>query len=88
MRNKEAQGLTPIPYKIVTITSGFAGFNPSLFVVLSLITRGARFFLEAFLLNRYGARSRGIIEKRLGLWTGLAVIGVVFGFIVVVRMVA
>jgi membrane protein YqaA with SNARE-associated domain len=37
------KGLTPIPYKIVTITSGFAGFNLSLFVVPSLITRGARF---------------------------------------------
>ena len=59
-----AQGLTPIPYKIVTITSGFAAFNLPLFVVLSLITRGARFFAEAFLLNRYGARARGIIEKQ------------------------
>jgi len=53
---------------------------------LSLITRGARFFVEAFLLNRYGARARGIIEKRLGLWTGLAALGVVIGFIVVVRV--
>src|SRR4249920_845732 len=80
------KGLTPIPYKIVTITSGFAGFNLPLFIVLSLITRGARFFVEAFLLNRYGARARGIIEKRLGLWTGLAALGVVIGFIVVVRV--
>jgi membrane protein YqaA with SNARE-associated domain len=79
------KGLTPIPYKIVTITSGFAGFNLPLFVILSLITRGARFFVEAFLLNRYGARARGIIEKRLGLWAGLAAVGVVVGFIVVVR---
>ena len=60
------KGLTPIPYKLVTITSGFAGYNLGLFIVLSLITRGARFFVEAFLLNRYGARARGIIEKRLG----------------------
>jgi membrane protein YqaA with SNARE-associated domain len=80
------KGLTPIPYKIVTITSGFAGFNLPLFIVLSLITRGARFFVEAFLLNRYGARARGIIEKRLGLWAGLAAVGVVIGFIVVVRV--
>jgi membrane protein YqaA with SNARE-associated domain len=65
------KGLTPIPYKIVTITSGFAGFNLFLFVILSLITRGARFFVEAFLLNRYGARARGIIEKRLGLPSAL-----------------
>ena len=80
------KGLTPIPYKLVTITSGFAGFNLGLFIVLSLITRGARFFVEAFLLNRYGARARTIIEKRLGLWTGLAAVGVVIGFIVVVRV--
>ena len=52
------KGLTPIPYKIVTITSGFAGYNLLLFVVLSIIARGARFFLLAFLLNRYGARAR------------------------------
>jgi membrane protein YqaA with SNARE-associated domain len=46
------KGLTPIPYKIVTITSGFAGFNLGLFLILSLITRGARFYLLSFLLNR------------------------------------
>jgi membrane protein YqaA with SNARE-associated domain len=80
------KGLTPIPYKLVTITSGFAGFNLPLFIVLSIITRGARFFLEAFLLNRYGARARTIIEERLGMWAGLAAVGIVVGFIVVVRV--
>jgi len=80
------KGLTPIPYKIVTITSGFAGFNLGLFVVMSVITRGMRFFLEAFLLNRYGARARGIIEKRLGMWASLAAVAIVVGFIVVVRV--
>jgi membrane protein YqaA with SNARE-associated domain len=80
------KGLTPIPYKIVTITSGFAGFNIVWFIVLSLITRGMRFYVEAFLLNRYGARARGIIEKRLGLWAGIAAAAVVVGFIIVVRV--
>ena len=80
------KGLTPIPYKIVTITSGFAGYNLGLFILFSIITRGARFFIEAFLLNRYGERARGIIEKRLGLWTGLAAIVIVVGFIVAVRV--
>jgi membrane protein YqaA with SNARE-associated domain len=80
------KGLTPIPYKIVTITSGFAGFNLGLFIVLSVITRGARFFVEAFLLNRYGARARGIIEKRLGLWAALSAAVIVVGFILVVRV--
>jgi membrane protein YqaA with SNARE-associated domain len=80
------KGLTPIPYKIVTITSGFAGFNFGLFVVLSAITRGARFFIEAALLNRYGERARSIIEKRLGLWAGLFAAAIVVGFIVVIRL--
>ncbi len=80
------KGLTPIPFKIVTITSGFAGYNIGLFVVFSIITRGARFFLEAFLLNRYGARARDIIERRLGMWASLAAVAVVIGFIVVVRV--
>jgi membrane protein YqaA with SNARE-associated domain len=62
------KGLTPIPYKIVTITSGFAGYNLLLFVVLSVITRGARFYLLAFLLHRYGPAARAIIEDRLEFW--------------------
>ena len=59
------KGLTPIPYKIVTITSGFAGYNFWMFVGLSFIARGIRFYLLAFLLNRYGPQARAIIEKRL-----------------------
>jgi membrane protein YqaA with SNARE-associated domain len=80
------KGLTPIPYKIVTITSGFAGFNLGLFFLMSLITRGARFFFLAFLLNRYGSQARAILEKRLGLWTAITVAAIVVGFIVVVRL--
>ncbi len=80
------KGLTPIPYKIVTITSGFAGFNIGLFVVMSVISRGMRFYVEAFLLNRYGPRARGIIEERLGLWAALGAAALVIGFIVVVRV--
>jgi membrane protein YqaA with SNARE-associated domain len=76
------KGLTPIPYKIVTITSGFAGYNFALFVALSLVTRGARFFLLALLLNRFGEPARHIIEKRLGLWTLLFAAVLVFGIAV------
>ena len=75
------KGLTPIPYKIVTIASGFAGYNLFLFVVLSIITRGARFFLLAFLLNRYGARARSIIEERLGVWVSAGAILLVGGIV-------
>jgi membrane protein YqaA with SNARE-associated domain len=78
------KGLTPIPYKLVTITSGFAGYNFFLFVLFSLITRGARFYLEAFLLNRYGPQAREIIEKRLGFWFGVFLLVVVVGVIAAV----
>ena len=75
------KGLTPIPYKIVTITSGFAGYNIFLFVVLSIIARGMRFYFLAFLLNRYGERARAIIEERLGLWVTIGTIVLVAGII-------
>ena len=72
------KGLTPIPYKIVTITSGFANYNLGLFIVFSVIARATRFFLLAFLLHRYGEQARHIIEKRLGRWVtlGAAVVGI------------
>jgi len=75
------KGLTPIPYKIVTITSGFAGYNLGLFILFSVITRGARFFVLAFLLHRYGESARHIIEKRLGLWVLLGAIVIVIGLV-------
>ena len=75
------KGLTPIPYKIVTITSGFAGFNIGLFVVCSIVARGMRFYLVAFLLNRYGERARATIEKRLGFWFGLSIVVLVVGVV-------
>jgi membrane protein YqaA with SNARE-associated domain len=74
------KGATPIPYKIVTITSGFAGYNFALFVVLSVITRGFRFYLVAFILHRYGAQAREIIEKRLNLWATVFLVIFVAGF--------
>ena len=75
------KGFTPIPYKIVTITSGFAGYNIFLFVVFSIITRGARFFLLAFLLHRYGPQAREIIEKRLGFWVTIFAVVLVGGIV-------
>jgi membrane protein YqaA with SNARE-associated domain len=75
------KGLTPIPYKIVTITSGFAGYNLALFVVFSIIARAARFFVLAFLLHRYGEHARHIIEKRLGLWASLLAVLLVIGIV-------
>ena len=59
------KGFTPIPYKLVTITSGFAHFSFWLFMLMSVITRGGRFFLVAGLLFWKGEEARRFIEKRL-----------------------
>jgi membrane protein YqaA with SNARE-associated domain len=80
------KGLTPIPYKLVTITSGFAGYNFFLFVVLSLITRGMRFYALAFLLNRYGDQARAIIEERLTFWATSFAVVLVAGIIAAVYL--
>ena len=80
------KGLTPIPYKIVTIASGFAGYNLLMFVLLSIVARGGRFFLLAFLLNRYGAQARAIIEERLTFWVTLGAIVLVAGIIAAVYL--
>jgi membrane protein YqaA with SNARE-associated domain len=75
------KGLTPIPYKLVTITSGFAGYDLFWFTVLSIITRGARFFLLAALLGRYGPAIKGVIDTHFNkVMAGLAAT-IVGGFV-------
>ena len=81
------KGLTPIPYKLVTITSGFAGYNIWLFVLCSIVARGGRFFVVAILLNRYGEWIRAQIEKRLGLWVALGAVVLVLGFVVAFKLI-
>ena len=76
------KGLTPIPYKIVTIASGFAGYDLLMFTLLSVVTRGARFFLEAELLRIYGDPIRGFVEKRLTLVTTGFLAVVAAGFVI------
>ncbi len=75
------KGLTPIPYKIVTIAAGAAHFSLPIFFVCSVATRGARFFLLAFLVKRYGPAARTFIEKRLNLIAGITALGIVGGFL-------
>jgi membrane protein YqaA with SNARE-associated domain len=82
-----AKGVTPIPYKLVTITSGFAGYNIWLFVLFSTITRGARFFIESLVLNRYGDWIRARIEPHLGLFVAVLLAALVAGFFVAFRMI-
>jgi membrane protein YqaA with SNARE-associated domain len=75
------KGVTPIPYKLVTITSGFAGYNLGLFVAFSLVARGTRFYLTAFLLSRYGDTARVMIERRLGFWVTVGVAVLLVGIV-------
>ena len=80
------KGVTPIPYKIVTIASGFAGYNFASFVLLSVLTRGARFFAEAFLLKRFGPRARAIIEERLGFWLAVSALVLLGGIVAAIYL--
>ncbi len=75
------KGLTPIPYKIVTIAAGAARFDFWLFMMASVLTRGARFFLVATLLHFFGDPVREFIEQRLTLVTSALAAGVVGGFL-------
>ncbi len=75
------KGMTPIPYKLVTIASGAAHFDLFTFVWASIVTRGVRFFLVAALLWKFGEPIRTFIEKRLALLTWLFLIALVGGFI-------
>jgi len=77
------KGLTPIPFKLVTIASGVFAFDFPLFVLLSLITRGFRFFLIAFLLKRFGEPVQEFIEKRLNLIGWICLLALIGGFAVV-----
>jgi membrane protein YqaA with SNARE-associated domain len=76
------KGLTPIPYKIITIAAGAAAFNFPVFMAASVITRGGRFFAEAILLQKFGPPAQQFIERRLGLVTGVFAVLLVAGFLV------
>jgi membrane protein YqaA with SNARE-associated domain len=75
------KGATPIPYKLVTIASGLAAFNFPMFVAASIVTRGFRFFLVAFILKQYGPSILAVVERRLYATTAVVVSLVVVGFV-------
>jgi membrane protein YqaA with SNARE-associated domain len=77
------QGLTPIPYKIVTIATGFAGFPFGIFVLMSAITRGFRYFTEAGLLYLFGEPIRNFIERRFKFALFTAFAAIIAGFVLV-----
>ena len=73
------KGLTPIPYKLVTIASGLAHFSLFTFIWASVVTRGARFFLTAALLKNFGPAIRAEVERRLATYTLIGVAVLVAG---------
>jgi membrane protein YqaA with SNARE-associated domain len=73
-------GLTPFPFKVITIMSGWTGMPLATFVTTAIVARAGRFFLVAWLLYRYGAPIRDFIERRLGLVTVVFVVVLAAGF--------
>jgi membrane protein YqaA with SNARE-associated domain len=80
------KGLTPIPYKIISIAAGAAHYSLPLFLLASLITRGFRFFLVAGLLRQFGAPIQDFIERRLTILALATAVLIVVGVLVAVRV--
>jgi membrane protein YqaA with SNARE-associated domain len=77
------KGMTPIPYKLVTIASGVAHFDLLAFIGASIISRSMRFFLVALVLWQFGDTARDFIERRLTLITTLFAVALVGGFVAI-----
>jgi len=76
-------GLTPFPYKVITIASGATGLDFLIFIVASIASRGLRFFVEAGLLYWIGPPIRAFIEKRLGLVFAVFMACLIGGFVAI-----
>ncbi|UUX50836.1 DedA family protein [Nisaea acidiphila] len=76
-------GVTPFPYKVITIASGVTHLDLLIFTVASVLARGIRFYLVAALCWRFGPAVQKTIEKNLGLWTTAAFLLLVGGFALV-----
>jgi membrane protein YqaA with SNARE-associated domain len=76
-------GVTPFPYKVITISSGIAGISFFQFLIFSFIARGTRFFIIAILLRFYGEPIRNFIEKHLNLLFIIFVVLLVLGFLLI-----
>jgi membrane protein YqaA with SNARE-associated domain len=74
-------GVTPFPYKVITVLSGATGLSLGIFIVASVVARGLRFFVLAALLWKFGPPIREFIERRLGLLFALFCVLLVSGFV-------
>ena len=76
-------GFSPVPFKLLTISSGFVHFNFLYFIIVALITRGSRFFLVAFLIGNFGPAMKLLIEKKLlNISIILSILIIIFAFFV------
>ena len=76
-------GFTPLPYKVFTIASGLIGFNILIFIVISLISRGLRFFIVSYLSYKFGNLFTEFMEKHGSKWfTIIGILIVIIGFII------
>ena len=73
-------GFTPLPYKVFTITSGLIGFDIIAFIIISLISRGLRFFLVSFLTFKFGEKFVSFIEQKGAVWS--SIIGIIIIFLI------
>ena len=76
-------GFTPLPYKVFTIASGLIGFNILIFIIISLISRGSRFFIVSYLSYKFGNLFTEFIEKHGSKWfTVIGILIVIIGIII------
>ena len=76
-------GFTPLPYKVFTIASGLIGFNILIFVLISLISRGLRFFIVSYLSYKFGDLFSQFMEKHGSKWfTIIGILIVIFGIVI------
>ena len=76
-------GVTPIPYKLITIASGIVRLDFIIFTIASILARGLRFYIIAWLLKRYGEPMKTFIEKNLNLLSIIFVILLIGGFYII-----
>ena len=81
--NSFLAGFTPLPYKIFTIASGLIGFNIIIFIIISLISRGLRFFIVSYLSYKFGNLFTKFMDKNGSQWfTILGLLFVMIGVII------
>ena len=80
-------GFTPLPFKIITISSGFVHFNILLFIIVCFVSRGLRFLLVAYLTHKYGAAIGPFLEKKGAQWS-IIITGIIVALVLVIYLIS